>query len=117
MLQQTHDSECHCCLIVKYLSQLHKQVISPVPLVPFNWYYERREENDEALSWGRDFINLVCPKNVYRRYLLIFLSCPPHSFSRTLFACRCFLKERKEKYNNICLQAIKIFLIEISKVI
>ena len=59
MLQQTHDSECHCCLIVKYLSQLHKEVISPVPLVPFNWYYERGEENDEALSWGRDLINLI----------------------------------------------------------
>ena len=82
MLQQTRDSECHCCLIVKYLSQLHKQVISPVPLVPFNWYYERGEENDEALSWERDFINLVCPKNVYRRYLFFFLA--PHTRSHAL---------------------------------
>ena len=50
MLQQTRDSACHCCLIVKYLSQLHKQFISPIPLVQFNWYCERGGDNDEALT-------------------------------------------------------------------
>ena len=53
MLQETHDSKYHCCLIVKYLSQLHKQFIPPIPLVQFNWYCERGGDNDEALTWGR----------------------------------------------------------------
>ena len=62
MLQQTRDS------------QLHKQFISPVPLVQFNWYCERGVENDEALTWGRDLINLFFPKDVYRRSLFFFLA-------------------------------------------
>ena len=41
MIQQTCDSECHCCLIVQYLSQLHKQFVSPIPIVQLNWYCER----------------------------------------------------------------------------
>ena len=53
MLQQTRDSECHCCLIAKYLNQLHKQFIFPIPLVQFlNWYCERGGDNKEALTGG-----------------------------------------------------------------
>ena len=78
MLQQT---EYHFCLIVKYLSQLHKQFISPIPLVQFNWYCERGGHNDEALKWGRDLIHLFPPKDVYRRSLFLFLA---------LRARRCF---------------------------
>ena len=54
MLQQTRASECHCCLMVKYLSQLHEQFISPVPLVQFNWYCERGGDNEDALTLGRE---------------------------------------------------------------
>ena len=74
MLQQTRASECHCCLMVKYLSQLHEQFISPVPLVQFNWYCERRGDNDEVLTLGRDLIDLLFPNDVYRRSLLFFLA-------------------------------------------
>ena len=73
MLQQTRDSECRCCLIVKYLSQLNKQFISPNPLVQFNWYREREGDNDEVLTWEKAFINLFSPKDVYRRSLFFFL--------------------------------------------
>ena len=79
MLQQTRDSACHCCLIVKYLSQLHKQFISPIPLVQFNWYCERGGDNDEALTWTKDLINLFFPKDVYRRSLFFFLALPARS--------------------------------------
>ena len=72
MLQQTRDFECHCCLIVKYLRQLHKQFISSIPMVQFNWYCEREGDNDEALTWGRDLINLFSPKD--RRSLFFFLT-------------------------------------------
>ena len=74
MLQQIRDTESHCCLIVKYLSQLQKQFISPVPLVQFNWYCEQGGDKDEALTWGRDLINLFFPKDVYRRSLFFFLA-------------------------------------------
>ena len=55
MLQQTRASQCHCCLMVKYLSQLHEQFISSVPLVQFNWYCERGGDNEDAVTLGRDF--------------------------------------------------------------
>ena len=74
MLQQILDSECHFCLIIKYLSQIHKQFVSPIPLVQFNWYGERGGDNDEALKWGRDLINLFSPKDVYKRSLFFFLA-------------------------------------------
>ena len=119
MLQQTHDTECHCCFIVKYLRESHKQFIAPIPLVQYNWYCERGGDNDEALQWGRDLTNLFLAKDVYRRYLFFFISLRARScelvdvfeknekknkttkerlflyfsFSR---ARRCFLKERKE---------------------
>ena len=128
MLQQTRDTECHCCFIVKYLRESHKQFIAPIPLVQYNWYCERGGDNDEALQWGRDLTNLFLAKDVYRRYLFFFISLRARScelvdvfeknekknkttkerlflyfsFSR---ARRCFLKERKEKWNNVCLQA------------
>ena len=73
MLQQTRASECHCCLMVKYLSQLHEQFISPVPLVQFNWYCERRGDNDEALTLGRDLINLLFSQRCLQTFF-IFLS-------------------------------------------
>ena len=79
MLQQTSDSACHCCLIVKYFSQLHKQFISSIPLVQFNWYCEHGGDNDEALTWTRDLINLFFPKDVYRRSLFFFLALPARS--------------------------------------
>ena len=79
MLQQTSDSACHCCLIVKYLSQLHKQFISSIPLVQFNRYCEHGGDNDEALTWTRDLINLFFPKDVYRRSLFFFLALPARS--------------------------------------
>ena len=80
MLQQTRDSACYCSLIVKYLSQLHKQFISPIPLVQFNWYREHGGDNDEALTWKRDLINLFFPKDVYRRSLFFFLALPARSY-------------------------------------
>ena len=100
MLQQTRDSECHCCLIVKYLSQLHvKQFISPIPLVQFNWYCERGGDNDEALTWGRDLINLLFPKDVYRHSLFFFLALRARSRVLASFASSPMVlrKERKEK--------------------
>ena len=36
--------------VVKYLSQLQEQFISPIPLVQFNWYCDRGGDNDEALT-------------------------------------------------------------------
>ena len=74
MLQQILNSKCQCCLIVKYLSQIHKQFISAVPLVQLNWYGECGGDNDEALKWGRDLINLFSPKDVYKRSLFFFLA-------------------------------------------
>ena len=102
MLQQTRDSACHCCLIVKYLSQLHRQFISPIPLVQFNWYCERGGDNDEALTWTRDLINLFFPKDVYRRSLFFFLAL--RARSRALVLARSlrspmFLKRTKRKIN------------------
>ena len=80
------ESECYCCFIIKYLSQLHKQFISRIPLVQFNWYCERRGDNDdEALTWGRDLIDLFFPKDVYRRSFF-FLSRAPRSFLGARFA-------------------------------
>ena len=74
MLQQTHDSECHCYLIAKCLSQLHKQFISPISFVQFYWYCERRGDNEEVTQ-RRDLIrNLFLPKDVYRRSLFFFLA-------------------------------------------
>ena len=64
MLQQTRNSKCHRCLIVKYLSQLYKQFILSIPLVQFNWYCECGGDNNEALTWKRDLINLFFPKDV-----------------------------------------------------
>ena len=79
MLQQILNSKCQCCLIVKYLSQIHKQFISAVPLVQLNWYGECGGDNDEALKWGRDLINLFSPKDVYKRSLFFLLACCAHS--------------------------------------
>ena len=44
------------------------------PLLQFNWYCEREGDNDEALTWGRDLINLFFPKDFYRRSLFFFLT-------------------------------------------
>ena len=95
MLQQTRDFECHCCLIVKYLRQLHKQFISSIPMIQFNWYCEREGDNDEALTWGRDLINLFSPKDVYRRSLFFFLTLLARS--RELASSPMFSKRRKRK--------------------
>ena len=74
MLQQTLDSECHCYLIAKYLSQLHKQLISPISFVQFYGYCEYGGDNDEVTR-RRDLIrNLFLPKDVYRRSLFFFLA-------------------------------------------
>ena len=98
MLQQTHDSESQCCLIVKYLSQLHKQFISPIPLVKFNWYCKCGGDNDEALTWGRDLINLFSPKDVYRRSLFFFLAVRAHSCAlASLASSPMFLKRMKRE--------------------
>ena len=73
MLQQKRASECHCCLMVKYLSQLHEQFTSLVPLVQFNWYCERGGDNDYALTLGRDLINLLFSQRCLQTFF-IFLS-------------------------------------------
>ena len=79
MLQQTRDSKCHCCLIVKYSSQLHKQFISPIPLVQFNWYCERGGDNEDALTLGRDLINLLfsqrCLQTFFIFLVILFALC------------------------------------------
>ena len=49
---------------------------------------------------GRDFINLFFPKDVYRHSLFFF---PAHHTRQ------CFRKEQKEKYNDICVQAVNGF--------
>ena len=49
---------------------------------------------------GRDFINLFFPKDVYRHSLFFFLA---HHTRQ------CFRKEQKEKYNDICVQAVNGF--------
>ena len=59
--------------MVKYLSQLHEQFISPVPLVQFNWYCERGGDNDYALTLGRDLINLLFSQRCLQTFF-IFLS-------------------------------------------
>ena len=51
----------NCCwslLALKGLSQLHKQFVSPISLVQFNWYCKRRGDNDEELTRGRNLINI-----------------------------------------------------------
>ena len=74
MLQQTRPSKCRCCLIfLKKLSYFHKEFLSPIPLVQFNWYCERGGDNDEVLTWGRDLVDLFFPKDVYRRSLFFFI--------------------------------------------
>ena len=79
MLQQTRASECHCCLMVKYLSQLHEQFISSVPLVQFNWYCERGGDNEDALTLGRDLINLLfsqrCLQTFFIFLVILFALC------------------------------------------
>ena len=93
MLQQTRDLECHCCLSVKYFSQLHKQFMSPFLLVQFNWYRERGGDNDKALTCGRDLVNLFFPKDVYRHSFFFFLSS-----SAVVLACLpTFLKRTNRK--------------------
>ena len=52
----------------------------------FNWYGERGGDNDEALTWGKNFINLLFLKNVYRRSLFFFLGL--RAGSRPLLALR-----------------------------
>ena len=52
----------------------------------FNWYGERGGDNDEALTWGKNFINLLFLKNVYRRSLFSFLGL--RAGSRPLLALR-----------------------------
>ena len=102
MLQQTQDSKCHCCLIVKYIiSQLHKQFISPIPLVHFNWYCKHGGDNDEALTWGRDLINLFSPKDVYRRSLFFFLAVCAHSRALASLADVFEKNEKKNKTTSV----------------
>ena len=97
MLQQTRDSECHCCLIVKYLSQLHKQFTSSIPLVQFNWYCEHGGDNDEAFTWGRDLINLFFPKDVYRRSLFFVLTLRARSRALASFASSLMFSKRTKR--------------------
>ena len=59
------------------------------PLLQFNWYCEREGDNDEALTWGRDLINLLFPKVVYRRSFFFF-----HAHSTR---SRALADQRKEK--------------------
>ena len=73
MLQQTRASECHCCLMVKYLRQLHEQFISPVPLVQFNWYCERGGDNEDALTLGRDLINLLFSQRCLQTFFIFLV--------------------------------------------
>ena len=93
MPQQTRDSECHCCLTVKYNYTSNLYLL-------FHWYCERGGDNDESLTWRRDLINLFSPKDVYSRALFFFLARSLRSRAH-----RCFRKERKEKQNNFCVQA------------
>ena len=96
MLQQTHDSECHCSFDCKILKPLHMQFISPILLVQFNWYCELGGDNNEALIWGRDLINLFLPKDVYRRSLFLFLASSPRSRAlSSLASSPMFLKRMK----------------------
>ena len=78
-----------CCKILKPITQAIS-FISPIPLVQFNWYLECGGDNDEALTWGRDLINLFFPKDVYKHSLFFFLTLPS-------WARQCFWKEQKEK--------------------
>ena len=107
MLQQTRDSKCHCCLIVKYSSQLHKQFTSPIPLVQFNWYCERGGDNDKVLTWGRDLINLFFPKDVYRRSLFFFLAL--HARSRTLASLADVFEKNEKKKKTMSLYKLGKF--------
>ena len=93
MPQKTRDSQCHRCLIFCVLKccKIHEQ-----SLVQFNWCCEHEGDNDEALTWGRDLIILFSPK--MSADVLYF------SFSRSALAD--FGKERKEKQNNVCVQAM-----------
>ena len=104
MLQETHDSKYHCCLIVKYLSQLHKQFIPPIPLVQFNWYCERGGDNDEALTWGRGggggVKKTFFPKSG-QQIFFFFFSRALRSFSRASFARELAdVFEKNEKEND-----------------
>ena len=81
----------NCCLslfVLKGLSQLHKQFVSPKSLVQFNWYCKRRRDNDEELTWGRNLLNIYF-------FFLALCTCSraSPSLSRTR---RCFRKEREE---------------------
>ena len=82
---------------LKGLSQLHKQFVSSISLVQFNWYCKHRGDNDEELTWGRNLLNIYF-------FFLALSTCSraSRSLSRTR---RCFRKEREENKNNIHVQA------------
>ena len=81
----------NCCwslLALKGLTQLHKQFVSPISLVQFNWYCKRRGDNDEELTWGRNLLNI---------YFFFLTLCTCSRASRSLsHTRRCFQKEQEE---------------------
>ena len=66
MPQQTRDSECHCCLTVKYNYTSNLYLL-------FHWYCERGGDNEDALTLGRDLINLLFSQRCLQTFF-IFLS-------------------------------------------
>ena len=88
--------------VVKYLSHLHKQFISPIPLVQFYWYHERKGDNDETLTWTSDLINLFFPKDIYRHSFFFF-----SRFTRKL--ANVFEKNEKKNKTYLCTSYINFF--------
>ena len=99
---QSPSSTCVILWFFAYLSQLHKQFKSSMTLVKFTWYSESGGDNEKALTWGRDLINLFFSQRCLQKFF-IFLSRALRSLSPSLArslrsrARRSFRKERKEK--------------------
>ena len=84
---------------------------------PFLPTCEREGDNDKALTWGRDLINLFFPKDVYRRSLFFFLTLRARSRScslATLARLQFFRKERwkRKRKQRLCAGYHKAWIIE-----
>ena len=110
MLQQTHDSGCHCfdCKILKP----NRQFICPILLVQFNRHCERGGDNDEGLhgegTFKRFILNLFFPKMSTEILYFFFLALrAPSRALASLASSPMFLKRTKRKIikNNVCVQA------------
>ena len=104
MLQQTHDSEYHCCFDCKILKPITYAFISPILLVQFNWFCKLGGDNNEALTWGRDLINLFFAQRCLQTFF-IFISRAPPSFSHARLARELADVFEKKGKKNKCVQA------------